>query len=65
MAPVPPRQRVERVVALWGVVTLVGVAILGLFVVWHLVRRGRLVRDRLGHPRIVQWPELPDRGPEP
>ena len=33
---------------------------IGGLVIWHLVRRGRLIRERQGPPRIVRMPELPD-----
>lgn len=46
------RERKARQAAvLWGTLTLGGVGILALFVLWHLARRGRLLRDRLGPPR--------------
>jgi hypothetical protein len=44
-------------VALWGGLTLGGVAALGALVIWHLRRRGQLLRERLGPPRVVRWPE--------
>lgn len=56
-----PRRLVERAVLLWSGLTLAGIAIVAGFVIWHLVRRGRLLRDRLGPPKIVEWPELPAR----
>ena len=33
-------------------------AALGLLI-WHIIRRGRLIRERLNPPRIVRLPELP------
>jgi hypothetical protein len=54
------RPRLGRAVAeLLGTV-LVALAVLGALVIWHLARRGRLIRERLGPPRIVRLPELPD-----
>ncbi len=39
---------------------LVALAAIGGLVIWHLVRRGRLIRERLAPPRIVRLPDLPD-----
>lgn len=44
----------------WAILSLGGLLILTALVLWHLIRRGRLLRDRLGPPRIVQWPEPPE-----
>jgi hypothetical protein len=33
------------------VTTLVTIAILGLLLIWHLIRRARLIRERLDSPR--------------
>jgi hypothetical protein len=43
-------------------VTLVAVAAL---LIWHIIRRGRLVRERLGQPRAVELPEFPGRDVDP
>ncbi|HEU5115940.1 MAG TPA: hypothetical protein VFT74_04620 [Isosphaeraceae bacterium] len=48
------RSRVGSAIALWGTLTLSGVSILGAFTLWHLKRRARLVRERLGPPRNLQ-----------
>ena len=46
------RERQARQAAvLWGGMTLGGVGVVSAFAIWHLVRRGRLLRDRLGPPR--------------
>jgi hypothetical protein len=46
------RERQARnAVVLWGSLTLGGIGILSAFALWHLARRGRLLRDRLGPPR--------------
>ncbi len=58
---VDDRRRIGRAVATWGGMTLSGVVLLTAFVLWHLVRRGRLLRDRLGPPRVVQLPEWADK----
>lgn len=53
-----------------GVATI---AVLGALIVWHLLRRGRLIREGLSPPRPVQLPvidptdqvsEPETRGPE-
>jgi hypothetical protein len=43
----------------WG---LVASAVLGLLALWHLIRRGRILRANLAQPRSVSLPE-PDRPP--
>ena len=40
---------------------LVAIVALGSLAIWHLVRRGRLIRERLGAPRDVRLPELDGR----
>lgn len=59
----PPggRKQVGRAIQMWVAVTLGGVAILGALVIWHLVRRGRRVRERLGPPREILWPDVGPR----
>ena len=53
------RPRVKRaVVSLLGV-GLLSIAVVGALVIWHLVRRGRLIRDRLGPPKGVDLPTQP------
>ena len=32
---------------------------LGALLIWHFVRRGRLIRERLSPPRTVRLPEFP------
>lgn len=55
------RDRIGRAVATllgWG---LVAIALLGLLGLWHLVRRGRMLRANLAPPKIVSLPEIPDK----
>lgn len=58
----------EAVAALLGT-ALVAIAVIGGLVIWHLIRRGRLIRERQAPPRIVRWPApapaLPDSNGEP
>ncbi len=45
------RKRVSRaVVSLLGA-GVVSIGVVGLLTIWHLVRRGRLIRDKLPPPR--------------
>lgn len=48
----------EAVAALLGT-SLVALAAIGGLVIWHLIRRGRIIRERLGPPRIVRMPDPP------
>lgn len=57
------RRRIGRVVAIllgWG---LAATALLAVLALWHLVRRGRVLRASLPEPRPVSLPE-PDPAPE-
>ena len=65
----PPRDRARiggAAAALLGS-GLVAIVVLGALAIWHLVRRGRLIRERLGSPRDVRLPsvEPPPAGPHP
>ncbi|HEX8200142.1 MAG TPA: hypothetical protein VF590_06615 [Isosphaeraceae bacterium] len=62
--PSPQARRIARVVATWGLLTLGSVAALAVLIIWHLVRRGRLIRQNLRPPRAVRLPEL-DRPESP
>lgn len=57
--PEARRRLGEAVAALLGT-ALVALAAIGGLVIWHLVRRGRIIRDRLGPPKIVRLPDLAD-----
>jgi hypothetical protein len=52
------RPRVSRAVVSLLTASLVSIAVLGVLLIWHLVRRGRLIRHGLGSPRPVRWPSL-------
>jgi hypothetical protein len=58
------RRRVGRAAATWLALALVSIVTLGALVVWHLIRRGRLIRESLGPPRIVDRPDLERPLPE-
>jgi hypothetical protein len=53
------RSRLGRAVAVLLGTSLVAVAAFGALVIWHLIRRGRLIRERLNPPRQVWLPEIP------
>jgi hypothetical protein len=48
----------EAVASLLGA-ALVGMAAIGGLLIWHLVRRGRIIRDSLEPPKVVRMPDLP------
>ncbi len=52
------RPRVSRAVASLLAASVVSIAVLGVLLIWHLVRRGRLIRQGLHPPRPVRWPAL-------
>lgn len=62
----------KRAVASLLGVGVVSIGVIGALVIWHLVRRGRLIREGLQPPRDVRFPRTgtepgnataPDRGP--
>jgi hypothetical protein len=57
--PAARRQLGEAVAALLGT-ALVTLAAIGGLVIWHLIRRGRIIREGLGPPKIVRMPEPHD-----
>jgi hypothetical protein len=56
--PAARKRLAEAVASLLGT-ALVALAAIGGLVIWHLVRRGRLIRERQAPPRIVRLPDLP------
>ena len=57
------KPRVGRAIAsLFGVV-IVSIALIGCLLIWHAVRRGRLIRQRQPPPRNVTLPDLRAGGP--
>jgi hypothetical protein len=47
------RPRVRRAVASLLGVAVASIGVIGVFLIWHLVRRGRLIRENLRPPRVV------------
>lgn len=62
-APDDPKQerrdRLGSAALLWGSLTLSGIAALSGLAIWHLIRRGRLLREGAVPPRKIEWPEPP------
>jgi hypothetical protein len=54
------RKRLGEAIATLLGTALIGLAAIGGLVIWHLVRRGRIIRERLGPPRNVRMPEPRD-----
>ncbi len=57
------RVRIGRAVSALLGVGLTAIAAIGWLAIWHLVRRGRLIRERLGPPKVVSLPEVDSTGP--
>lgn len=59
------RHQLGRALATWTALSLATMILLVALVVWHLVRRGRLIRARLGSPRkvgLLDWDREPPEG---
>ncbi|WP_165225621.1 hypothetical protein [Aquisphaera insulae] len=52
------RPRVRSAVFSLLATALATIAIVGLFLIWHLRRRARMIRERLAPPRRVSLPDL-------
>jgi hypothetical protein len=59
------RPRLGRAIAALLGTGLVTLAALGGLLIWHIMRRGRLIRERLNPPRIVRTLETPDHEVDP
>jgi hypothetical protein len=57
------RRRIARATMLWGGVALTGTTLVGGLAIWHLVRRGRILRESLGDPRPIKPLESPPAKP--
>ena len=53
------RPRLGRAIAVLGGTALVAFAAVGGLLIWHIMRRGRLIRERLSDPRVIRLPEFP------
>jgi hypothetical protein len=52
------RRRLARAVASLLGVGIATIGVIGALLIWHLVRRGRLIREGLNPPRAVRLPEI-------
>ncbi len=48
------RKKVGRAIFSLSLTALVTIALLGVFLIWHLMRRARLIRERLPLPREIE-----------
>jgi hypothetical protein len=53
------RPRLARAIAELIAATLVALVAIGALLIWHVMRRARLIRERLSAPRAVDLPDLP------
>ncbi len=58
------RRKVARAVASLLGVGIATIGVIGALMIWHLVRRGRLIREGLDPPRVVRLPEFEPTEPE-
>lgn len=54
-------RRIRKIVVLWEILTLSGISIVSLFIIWHLKRRSGIVRNQMNLPimknRELQLPD--------
>ena len=53
------KSRVGRAIASLIGVGILSIGVVGCLLIWHIVRRGRLIRERQPPPRDVSLPEPP------
>ena len=58
------RRKVVRAVGSLLGVGIATIGVIGALMIWHLVRRGRLIREGLNPPRVVHLPGLEPTEPE-
>jgi hypothetical protein len=56
------RSRLARAIAALLGTTLVAIVAIGALLLWHVQRRGRLIRERLASPRDARLPDLSAHG---
>ena len=50
------RRKAARAIRMWAGVTLSSVVVLSALAIWHLIRRGRLLRSSLSPPKsLPRW----------
>jgi hypothetical protein len=52
------RRRIAEAAQIWVITCLSGVVVITALALWHLVRRGRMLRDQLRPPRDTRLPEI-------
>jgi hypothetical protein len=55
------RPRLGRAIAALLGTGLVAFAAFGVLLIWHVVRRGRLIRERLSAPRVIRLPDFSEQ----
>ena len=54
-------RRIRKIVVLWEILTLSGISIVSLFIIWHLKRRSGIVRNQINLPIMKNHElQLPD-----
>jgi len=54
-------RRIHKIVVLWEILTLSGISIVALFIIWHLKRRSGIVRNQINLPMMKNHElQLPD-----
>ena len=54
-------RRIRKIVILWEILTLSGISIVSLFIIWHLKRRSGIVRNQINLPIMKNHElQLPD-----
>lgn len=57
-------RRIRKIVILWEILTLSGISIVSLFIIWHLKRRSGIVRNQINMPMMKNHElQLPDESP--
>ena len=57
-------RRIRKIVVLWEILTLSGISIVSLFIIWHLKRRSGIVRNQINLPIMKNHElQLPDESP--
>ena len=57
-------RRIRKIVVLWEILTLSGISIVALFIIWHLKRRSGIVRNQINLPIMKNHElQLPDESP--
>lgn len=52
------QQRIKDLVVLWQLLALAGISIVSILTIWHLKRRGMIVRNRIKPPLIRSGTEI-------